>query len=152
MAEVGGSIPSAPRALPARVFAPFAVAVAALLGGCGGGTMTAPPQAAATASAPYVIGPGDKLGVFVYDNPALSVTDIPVRPDGRISTPLVADVEAAGKTPAQLADDLDERLKKYVKEPNVTVMVHDFVGPFDRQIRVIGEAADPQAICPIAST
>jgi polysaccharide export outer membrane protein len=93
-----------------------------------------------------VIGPGDKLGVFVYDQPQLSVPDIPVRPDGRISTPLVSDVVAAGKTPPQLADELTERLKKYVKDPNVTVMVQSFVGPFDRQIRVIGQAVEPQAL------
>ena len=97
-------------------------------------------------TAEYVIGPGDHLNVFVYDNPQLGVTDLPVRPDGRVSTPLVSDVPAAGKTPAELASALTERLKKYVKDPDVTVMVRDFIGPFDRQIRVIGEAADPQAI------
>jgi polysaccharide export outer membrane protein len=86
------------------------------------------------------------LGVFVYDQPQLSLESVPVRPDGRISTPLVADVVAAGKTPAQLADELTQRLKTYIKEPNVTIIVHSFGGPFDRQIRVIGQAADPQAI------
>jgi polysaccharide export outer membrane protein len=93
----------------------------------------------------YVIGPGDRLSVFVYDQPQLS-TAVPVRPDGRISTPLVSDVMAAGKTPTELADLLTERLKKYVKDPNVTVMVESFIGPFDRQVRVIGEAAEPEAI------
>lgn len=93
----------------------------------------------------YVIGAGDQLHVFVYDSPQLSMT-VPVRPDGRISTPLVPEMVAAGKTPSQLAKDLTERLKEYVKEPNVTIIVSGFVGPLDRQIRVIGEAAEPQAI------
>jgi len=101
----------------------------------------------ATAAKPdvYVIGPGDQLNVFVYDSPQLSMT-VPVRPDGRISTPLVPEMTAAGKTPSQLAQDLTERLKEFVKEPNVTVIVSGFIGPLDRQIRVIGEAADPQAV------
>ncbi len=106
-------------------------------------------SAAASASdvtSTYVIGPGDKLSVFVYGEPTLTVSDLPVRPDGRISTPLADDVVAAGKTPEQLSQELANRLRKYIRDPNVTVMVHDFVGPFDRQVRVIGEAADPQAI------
>jgi polysaccharide export outer membrane protein len=83
--------------------------------------------------------------VFVYDAPQLSI-NVPVRPDGRISTPLVPEMMAAGKTPSQLATDLTERLKEFVKEPNVTVIVTGFIGPLDRQIRVLGEAADPQAV------
>jgi polysaccharide export outer membrane protein len=71
---------------------------------------------------------------------------VPVRPDGRISTPLVPEMMAAGKTPSQLAQDLTERLKEFVKDPNVTVIVSGFVGPLNRQIRVIGEAAEPQAV------
>jgi polysaccharide export outer membrane protein len=93
----------------------------------------------------YVIGPGDQLHVFVYDLPQLSM-DVPVRPDGRISTPLVPELVAAGKTPGQLAFDLTARLKEFVREPNVTVIVRGFIGPLNRQIRVIGEAAEPQAI------
>jgi polysaccharide export outer membrane protein len=93
----------------------------------------------------YVIGPGDQLQIFVYDSAQLS-TEVPVRPDGRISTPLVPELVAAGKTPSQLAKDLTALLGQYVKSPNVTVIVRNFVGPFSRQIRVIGEAAEPQAI------
>jgi len=100
---------------------------------------------AAPAASEYLIGPGDALGIFVYDNPQLS-TDVPVRPDGRISTPLVPDIMAAGKTPTQLGGEIEKRLQEYVKEPHVTVIVKSFVGPLDRQIRVIGEATDPQAI------
>ena len=134
------------------------VAALVLLAGCSGGNrpeaaapaanVPATPAAntaAAATSGSYVIGPGDQLNVFVYDSPQLSMT-VPVRPDGRISTPLVPEMVAAGKTPSQLAKDLTERLKEYVKEPNVTIIVSGFVGPLDRQIRVIGEAAEPQAI------
>jgi polysaccharide export outer membrane protein len=94
----------------------------------------------------YIIGPGDTLSIFVYQAADLSVTALPVRPDGRISVPLVPDMMAAGKTPTQLGEDIAEKLRKYVKDPTVTVMMHSFVGPFDRQVRVIGEAADPMAI------
>jgi polysaccharide export outer membrane protein len=103
------------------------------------------PSTSAAAADVYVIGPGDQLHIFVYDAPQLSM-DVPVRPDGRISTPLVPEMVAAGKTPSQLAQDLTERLKEFVKEPNVTVIVSSFVGPLNRQIRVIGEAAEPQAV------
>jgi polysaccharide export outer membrane protein len=90
----------------------------------------------------YVIGPGDDLNVFVYRAPELSAV-VPVRPDGRISTPLAADVLADGRTPSELARALEARLSAFVKQPNVTVMVTGFVGPPRRQIRVIGEVAQP---------
>jgi len=98
------------------------------------------------ASLPYLIGPGDQLSVFVYQSPQLSVPNLAVRPDGRISLPLIPDISAAGKTPTALAKDIEERLKDYVKQPNVSVIVSGFVGPLDRQIRVIGEATEPLAI------
>lgn len=94
----------------------------------------------------YVIGAGDQLSVFVYHAPELSDANVAVRPDGRISIPLVQGIMAAGKTPKQLAEALDQRLAKYVREPNVTVMVKSFVGPLDTQIKVIGQAVDPEAI------
>ncbi len=94
----------------------------------------------------YVIGSGDSLSIFVYRNPDLSEGGVSVRPDGRISTPLIEDITAAGKTPTQLAREIEERLKKYIQDPNVTVIVRSFIGPFDRQIRVIGEATEPAAI------
>ena len=108
----------------------------------------APPPPAAAAPLPtaeYVIGPGDQLGIFVYDSPQLS-SDVPVRPDGRISTPLIQTIVAAGKTPTQLGHDMEDRLKEFIKDPRVTIIVRGFVGPLDRQIRVIGEAADPLAL------
>ncbi len=93
----------------------------------------------------YVIGPLDSLTIFVRRNPELTQT-IPVRPDGRISVPLIEDLQAAGKTPTELARDIEAQLKKFIQEPIVTVMVNGFVGPYDRQVRIVGEAAHPQAI------
>src|SRR5690349_18527602 len=93
----------------------------------------------------YLIGPGDKLNIFVWRNPELTTT-IPVRPDGRITVPLVEDIQATGKTPTQLARDMEAVLKQYVQEPIVNVIVSKFVGPFGQQVRVVGEAAKPQAI------
>jgi polysaccharide export outer membrane protein len=94
----------------------------------------------------YIIGSGDSLSIFVYRNPDLSEGGVAVRPDGRISTPLIEDIVAAGKTPTQLAREIEERLTKYIQDPNVTVIVRGFIGPPDRQVRVIGEATDPIAI------
>ena len=102
--------------------------------------------AANVISSPYLIGPGDQLSIFVYQSPQLSVPGLSVRPDGRISMPLIPDIAAAGKTPTQLSKDIEERLKQFVKEPNVSVIVSGFVGPLDRQIRVIGEATEPLAL------
>ncbi len=94
----------------------------------------------------YIIGSGDDLSIFVYRNPDLSEGGVAVRPDGRISTPLIEDIVAAGKTPTQLAREIEQRLTKYIQDPNVTVIVRGFIGPPDRQVRVIGEATDPIAI------
>lgn len=106
-----------------------------------------PPVVADTQEAtPYLLGPGDSLNVFVYRAPELSAPDLPVRPDGRISLPLIPDIQAAGRSPTQLARDIEEQLRRYVREPSVTVMVRSFVGPANQQIRVIGEAAQPMGI------
>jgi polysaccharide export outer membrane protein len=96
-------------------------------------------------TAPYVIGPGDQLQISVWHNAELSAA-VPVRPDGRISTPLVSDIVAAGRTPEDLGRELESRLKKYVTDPIVTVIVSNFVGPYDQQIRIVGEATTPKAI------
>jgi polysaccharide export outer membrane protein len=93
----------------------------------------------------YVIGPGDMLEVFVWHNPELSIK-APVRPDGRMSIPLVEDIACAGKTPTELARDIEQRLAKFVNSPVVTVIVNDFNGPYSSQVRVVGEATKPHAI------
>ncbi|HEX7326316.1 MAG TPA: XrtA/PEP-CTERM system exopolysaccharide export protein [Rhodanobacteraceae bacterium] len=118
----------------------------ALLAGC---ATTAPMVTAAPTVAPtpehYIIGPGDNLEIFVRDNPNLTTT-VPVRPDGRISIPLVQSIMAAGKTPDQLADALQKDLARYIREPIVTVIVKSFVGEFSQQVRVVGQAATPKAV------
>lgn len=95
--------------------------------------------------ADYVIGPYDQIRVFVWQTPELS-TDIRVRPDGRISTPLISDMVAAGKSPSELSDDIENALTQYVRSPQVTVIVTGFSSTFDQQIRVLGEAQQPTAI------
>lgn len=93
----------------------------------------------------YIIGPLDNLNIFVWRNPDVSIS-VPVRPDGRISTPLIEDLTAAGKTPTQLARDVEGELAKFIQDPIVTVIVTGFTGPFARQVRVVGQATRPQAI------
>jgi polysaccharide export outer membrane protein len=112
------------------------------------GTPSAPgtgvaPQAGVVAPA-YVIGPGDTLQVFVWRNPELSTT-VPVRPDGKISTPLVEDMIAIGKTPSQLALDVERVLGEYVKSPQVSVIVTQAVSVYS-QIKVTGQVLHPQAL------
>jgi polysaccharide biosynthesis/export protein len=93
----------------------------------------------------YLLGPGDMVNINVWHNPEVSQS-IPVRPDGMITMPLVEDLPASGKTATQLARDIEQRLGKYIQEPIVTVTVTSFVGPYSEQIRVIGQAAKPQAL------
>jgi polysaccharide export outer membrane protein len=104
-----------------------------------------PPVAVDPEAGEYLIGPGDLLDVFVWQQPDLTVR-APVRPDGRISTPLVEDMVAVGKTPSQLARDMEAVLAEYIRAPEVNVIVQEFVGTFGAQIRVLGQAVEPQAI------
>ena len=120
------------------------IAVAAVAG-CAGNPTAPPVDKQNAENSEYLIGAGDTLNIFVWRNPELSAT-VPVRPDGKISTPLVEDVDAVGKTPTQLARDIETRLKKFVRDPIVTVIIQNFVGDFDQQVRVIGEATDPRAV------
>jgi polysaccharide export outer membrane protein len=92
----------------------------------------------------YIIGPGDTIQVFVWRNPELSVT-VPVRPDGRISTPLVEDMVAVGKTSSELARDIEGVLSEYIRTPQVNIIVTQPVSTFS-QVKVIGEVAAPQAV------
>ncbi|MEO0616724.1 MAG: XrtA/PEP-CTERM system exopolysaccharide export protein [Pseudomonadota bacterium] len=130
-----------------RGFAVISVALATLVAGCAGGVpaaeITAAPEPAERAN--YIIGPGDSLQVFVWGHPDLT-TNVVVRPDGDISTPLVEDMTAAGKTPTKLARDVEQVLAEYVRTPTVTVMVQNFVGEFQSQIRVVGQATQPQSL------
>lgn len=93
----------------------------------------------------YLIGAGDTININVWRNPEVSLS-VPVRPDGKITTPLVEDLQAAGKTSTALARDIEKSLAKYIQQPVVTVIVTSFVGPYAQQIRVIGQAAKPQAL------
>lgn len=120
--------------------------LAMVLAACGGSSRPPVATPVETGRAPdYVIGPGDNLQVSVYRMPELSAT-LPVRPDGRMSLPLIPDIEAAGKTPTQLAKDIEGQLRQYVREPTVSVMVTSFTGMPGRQVRIIGEAAQPMTI------
>ena len=94
--------------------------------------------------ASYVIGPGDQLQVFVWRNPELS-TMVPVRPDGKISTPLVNDMVAVGKSPAQLSKDIEVVLGEYIRSPQVSVIVLQARSAFS-EVRVVGEVQRPQAV------
>jgi polysaccharide export outer membrane protein len=119
--------------------------IAALAAAAGCSSYPPAPGAAATPGYRYVIGPYDQVNIVVWRNPELSQT-VPVRPDGRITTPLVEDLPAIGKDPTTLARDIEKALAKYIRDPVVTVIVTGFVGPTSEQIRVIGEAQKPQAI------
>ncbi|MBY0420908.1 MAG: polysaccharide export protein [Parvularculaceae bacterium] len=131
----------------------MAAAAALLLGACASGDVKSNSELAAATPASssgqagpnYLIGPQDNLEVFVWRAPELS-TKVTVRPDGRMSTPLVNDMVAAGKTPSQLAKDIEGALKEYVKSPQVTVIVSQFNSTFDQQVRVLGEAQKPTAL------
>lgn len=93
----------------------------------------------------YLIGAGDTLSLIVWRNPDLSMS-VPVRPDGRISLPLVEDLPVAGKDPVMVAREIEGALSKYIRDPVVTVVVTQFAGPYSEQVRVIGQATKPQAL------
>lgn len=115
-----------------------------LLGGCST-PATPTPAALAVVQQDYLIGPGDSLNIIVWRNPEVSMA-VPVRPDGKITTPLVEDLQAAGKTSTQLARDIEAALAKFIQQPVVTVVITNFVGNYQEQIRVIGQATTPQAL------
>jgi polysaccharide export outer membrane protein len=126
-----------------RIVRSFVLVVMGGLAGCASHVALTPPAPAAQID--YLIGAGDVVNINVWRNPEVSLS-VPVRPDGRITTPLVEDLQAAGKTSTQLARDIEKALEKYIQQPLVTVIVTSFVGPYDQQIRVIGQAARPQAL------
>jgi polysaccharide export outer membrane protein len=113
------------------------------LGGCA--TRTVAPVDTQVSDADYLIGPGDSINIIVWRNPEVSMS-VPVRPDGKITTPLVEDLPAAGKTSTELARDIEKALAKFIQQPVVTVVVSNFIGTYGEQIRVIGQAAKPQSL------
>ena len=125
----------------------LAVLTAMTVSGCTtfSNSLPAAPAKAATPNYNYLIGAGDSLAVSVWRHPELSTT-VPVRPDGKVTTPLIEDLPAIGRTPADLSREIEERLKKYVREPSVTVSVTNFVGNTSEQVRVVGQAAKPAAL------
>lgn len=131
--------------VPMRWLAAFgSFALVLCLAGC---ATPYPPAPGTIASADYNyhIGPSDIVNVIVWRNPELSMS-VPVRPDGMITTPLIDDLPAMGKTPTELERDMEKALVKYIRDPVVTVVVTNFTGPASEQVRVIGEAAKPQVL------
>lgn len=142
------------KSFPCSVFAAIRWCVAglllAVLGGCSGYLASLPAAPVGSLASQvgeynYLVGPGDTLNIIVWRNPELSMT-VPVRPDGKISTPLVDELVAQGKTTVEIARDVQKTLNNLVRDPVVTVIVTNFVGPYSEQIRVVGEATRPQAL------
>ena len=122
-----------------------ATVLLAMLAGCAAGPSAPPaPARAASPQYQYLIGPGDDLHVIVWRNPDLSGA-VPVRPDGKITTPLVEDMVAVGKTPSTLARDIETVLGKYIKSPKVNILVSQPVSAFS-QVKIIGQVARPQSV------
>ena len=128
---------------PAAMLAALAAAIA--LGGCATNAYPPAPADAGTTDYVYHIGPSDIVNIIVWRNPELSMS-VPVRPDGKLTMPLVDDLPALGKTPTELERDMEKALGKYIRDPVVTVVVTSFVGPANEQVRVVGEAAKPQVL------
>lgn len=131
--------------LSSRLFT-FATAMLLLAACSSGDTLPEAKLGQVDVEAPlYRIGPGDNLQVFVWRNPDLT-QGVTVRPDGRITVPLIDDLKANDKTPTELARDVENELATYIQDPLVTVIVNGFSGTFQQQVRVVGAATQPQAI------
>ena len=116
-----------------------------LLSGCASQEPSAESLPSPSADYDYIVGPGDSLSIFVWRNPELSQS-VTVRPDGKLTVPLVEDLEASGKTSTELAREIESELSTYIKEPLVTVIVGGFSGVYATQVRVLGEASKPTAL------
>ena len=133
-------------ATPYRSWTVILACVLTLLAGCGVMRSRDLPPAPASSDVSdysYIVGAGDNLNIIVWRNPELSMA-VPVRPDGKVTAPLVNELVAQGKTPTPLVREIEKKLATYVRDPVVTVIVTGFVGPYSEQIRVVGEAARPQ--------
>lgn len=115
------------------------------LAGCASSNLPLAPSKAAVPDYKYVIGPGDTVNIMVWRNPELSMS-VPVRPDGRLTAPLIEDLVAMGKNPSDLAREIERQLTKYIQDPVVTVIVNGFSGPASEQIRIVGSATRPAAL------
>ena len=130
---------------------PVRLLMAVALGGCAvssSNTQLPPASFVATEEKPgeeYVIGPLDSLTIFVWRNPELGST-VQVRPDGRITTPLISDLPAVGKTPAMLSEDIKNALSAYIKDPLISVIVNNFSGTFSQQVRIVGATEKPSSL------
>lgn len=128
-----------------RAFVFSSILGALVLGGCASNPYPPAPVQAANPDYNYIIGPGDTVNIQVWRNPEIS-SSVPIRPDGKLTAPLIEDLPAMGKDSTTLARDIEKALEKYIRDPIVTVIVTNFVGPYSEQIRVVGEAAKPQAL------
>ena len=132
-----------------RIWVGAAALITVFLSGCATQTLpTAQVRTSLTTNVnnyQYLVGPGDNLSIFVWRNPEISGSFI-VRPDGKVTTSLVEDLDVSGKTPTMLAREIESELSKYINNPRVTVSVNNFSGPLSEQVRVIGEATNPSAI------
>jgi polysaccharide export outer membrane protein len=144
MADTGGAVSRTITVISHVRLLGIAAGLFVLLNGCGGSFPPAP-EKVASPDYNYLIGPLDTLQIIVWRNPDLSTT-VPVRPDGKVSVPLVEDLTAIGKNPTQLARDVEKAMGRFIRDPVVTVLVTQFNGPYGEQIRVVGEAARPQAL------
>jgi polysaccharide export outer membrane protein len=129
-----------------KTFLPILAVALSLLAGCAGMNNSHLPPAPATAPTvdySYVIGPGDSLNINVWRNPELTMSVV-VRPDGKISAPLVEELVVQGRTSTEVAREVEKKLGAFVRDPIVTVIVSGFIGPYSEQIRVVGQAARPQ--------
>lgn len=123
----------------------ISIATAVVLVGCGSNPAALSEQRFDEPDYSYVIGPGDTMEIFVWGNEELTTTSI-VRPDGKFTTRLVEDLQASGKTPTQLAREIEGAYAEYVRQPVVSVIVNGFVGVPEQQVRVVGEAAEPRGV------
>lgn len=121
------------------------LATVLLIAGCASGNLPPAPTKASTPDYKYLIGAGDTLNISVWRNPELSAS-VPVRPDGKITAPLVEDIIAIGKNPTELAREMETHLKKYIQDPVVTIVVTSFIGPTSEQVRIVGQATRPAAL------
>jgi polysaccharide export outer membrane protein len=138
-------VESAMSGISTRVGALVGVLLALIVGGCMTPAHPPAPREASVEDYTYHIGPLDSINIIVWRNPELSMS-LAVRPDGKISMPLIDDLPALGKTPTELERDVEKALVKFIRDPVVTVVVSRFVGPSSEQIRVAGEAARPQVL------